>query len=233
MSDWWSYRPEDFLLFGPQVYWRLFQLANQAAWPLQVATTLFGLALLALLARPGGLSLPWTHRVAAGGLAALWIHTGWAFLLHRYVPVNWAAGYAVPLFALQAALLLGLAAVPGRLRVPAVWWPRRAVGTVLLAHGVVVHPLLAMAAGRPLRQSEVFGIAPDPTAIGTLGLLVAAVPGWPGALCLVLPLAWCLASAATLLALGGWEGWIPLGAALLALAARLWPVAATPAAGGD
>ena len=24
MSEWWTYRPEDFLLFSPRVYWRMF-----------------------------------------------------------------------------------------------------------------------------------------------------------------------------------------------------------------
>jgi len=37
MSEWWTYRPEDFLLFSPRVYWRLFELHNEALWPAQIA----------------------------------------------------------------------------------------------------------------------------------------------------------------------------------------------------
>jgi hypothetical protein len=38
MSEWWTYRPEDFLLFSPRVYWRMFELQNEVAcgpgnWP--------------------------------------------------------------------------------------------------------------------------------------------------------------------------------------------------------
>lgn len=63
----------------------------------------------------------------------------------------------------------------------------------------------------PLAQAEIFGIAPDPTALGTLGLLVLAegAPRTRRAL-LVAPLLWCLLSGATLLAMGSPEAWIML-----------------------
>jgi len=47
MQEWWSYRPGDFLLFSPRTYWRLFQLANEALWPLQIPVLLIGDAILA------------------------------------------------------------------------------------------------------------------------------------------------------------------------------------------
>ena len=75
-------------------------------------------------------------------------------------------------------------------------------------------------AGRSFAAAEVFGIAPDPTAIATLGLLaVASVSGpvWP---LLVVPLAWCLVSGATLYALRTPEAWIPLLSAGVAVASR-------------
>ena len=46
MQEWWSYRPGDFLLFSPRTYWRLFQLANEALWPLQIPVLLIGAAIL-------------------------------------------------------------------------------------------------------------------------------------------------------------------------------------------
>ena len=35
MSEWWTYRPSDFLMFAPRTYWRLFELHNEAWWPAQ------------------------------------------------------------------------------------------------------------------------------------------------------------------------------------------------------
>ncbi len=36
MPDWSTYRLEDFLLFSPRTYYRLFELHNAAVWPGQV-----------------------------------------------------------------------------------------------------------------------------------------------------------------------------------------------------
>ena len=48
MSEWWTYRPEDFLLFSPRVYWRMFELHNAALWPLHVLTLAAGLIIILL-----------------------------------------------------------------------------------------------------------------------------------------------------------------------------------------
>ena len=53
MSEWWTYRPSDFLLFSPRTYHRLFELYNREIWPAQLASLGRGLAMLALLQRPG------------------------------------------------------------------------------------------------------------------------------------------------------------------------------------
>ena len=62
-------------------------------------------------------------------------------------------------------------------------------------------------------QSEIFGIVPDPTVMGTLGLLLMA-EGSPRTL-LAAPLAWCLLGGATLLAMDSPEAWVLLPAAVL------------------
>ena len=52
MSEWWTYRFSDFVLFSPRVYYRLFELHNQALWPSQLLTVALGLAILFVLLRP-------------------------------------------------------------------------------------------------------------------------------------------------------------------------------------
>ena len=79
---------------------------------------------------------------------------------------------------------------------------------------------IGLISGRPILGAELFGIAPDPTAIATLALLLAAQPGRMTWLLLAPPLLWCTASAATLFALGAWEGWIPIAAVALTIAAQ-------------
>ena len=100
MSEWWTYRPGDMLLFSPRVYWRMFELQNAAVWPLQLVTLIAGLAMIFLIvARPNG-----HQRWIAFVLAVLWVFVGWTFLWYRYAAINWAMSYVAPLFALQSIL---------------------------------------------------------------------------------------------------------------------------------
>src|SRR4029450_4190009 len=54
MSEGWTYRAEDFLLFSPRVYWRMFELHNAALWPLHLLTLAAGLIIILLIARRRG-----------------------------------------------------------------------------------------------------------------------------------------------------------------------------------
>lgn len=52
MFEWWTYTLSDFLMFSPQVYYRLFELYNRALWPTQLLTVGAGVAILYLLIVP-------------------------------------------------------------------------------------------------------------------------------------------------------------------------------------
>jgi hypothetical protein len=69
------------------------------------------------------------------------------------------------------------------------------MGLVIFA--VVLHPLIAPLVGRPWSQVEIFAIAPDPTVVATLGVLIH-ISGWRKWLLLPIPLLWCLVSGATM-----------------------------------
>ncbi len=218
MSEWWTYRPEDFLMFAPRTYWRLFVLHNQAWWPAQVLAVLAGLGVVVALWRDTAFAL----RFATGVLALCCAFVAWAFLWQRYAEINWAASGFAWGFGAQAAGLLALAARSSL--VLATGRARRRVGLGLLFWAVLLHPLLALAMGRLWVQAEVFGLAPDPTAIAMLGVLlcVDAVARATRVLLAVLrmgALAWCAVSAATLGTMGSAQGWVMVGAGLVAAAA--------------
>jgi hypothetical protein len=218
MSEWWTYTPKDFLLFSPRVYWRMFELHNQAIWPLQIAALLLGAAILVWVVQPRR----WSDRAVAAALAAAWIWVAWSFLWNSYSVVNWAATYVAPLFAVEGLLLLWIGGLLGRLRFAANRTVPGVVGLALFLYALLLHPLVAKITGRPIEAAELFGIAPDPTAIATLGLVSMASRGAAAGLLLVVPSAWCIASWATLYAMGAGEGWIPLTALGLGIASRLW-----------
>lgn len=204
MSEWWAYRPEDLLLFSPRVFWRMFELHNTAFWPLHLATLAAGLAIVLLALRRSHGQVLWVALI----LAALWAFVGWSFLWNRYAAINWAIAYAAPAFGLQAMLLAIGGAARGGLA-----FDRRDIagwlGLVIAVIGVVVYPLVPSLFGRPWTSAEVFGIEPDPTAIATLGVLLAA-SGRLVPLLFPIPLLWLLLSGLTLRTMGDPQAWMPL-----------------------
>jgi hypothetical protein len=81
--------------------------------------------------------------------------------------------------------------------------------------------MIAPLTGRPWHQADIFGVAPDPTVLATLGLLLLA-HGRPRWELLVVPVLWCVISGATLWAMNSAEAWVPPAAAVLVLAVSLW-----------
>lgn len=206
MSDWWSYRPSDFLMFSPRIYWRLFESVNATWWPVQALLVAAALAWLVLRWRS---TLAPTMQAASGAAAVLgacWLMTAWLFLWERFAPINAAASAYAVAFALQGLGLLALAAGLRRAVPAAAPRTRSRVALALGLWALLGHPLLALGSGRPLAQAELFGLAPDPTVIATLAFLLL-VPPVSGVRRLTrilwwLPVAWCLVSAATLATMG-------------------------------
>ncbi len=215
MSEWWTYRPEDFLLFSPRVYWRMFELHNAALWPLQVLALAAGAIVLLLVARWPKSSARWLALL----LAALWIFVGWSFLWNRYVEINWAAVYVVPAFALEGVLFLVCGPLLNTLA-----FDRRGlaggIGYFMLVFAIAF-PLLAPLQGRGWTSSEVFGIAPDPTAVATLGLLLLA-RGRPLPWLLPVPVLWCVLSGTTLWTMGEPQAWVLYSALALTAFVLTW-----------
>jgi Family of unknown function (DUF6064) len=212
MPEWWTYSLTDFLLFSPRTYYRLVERHNLALWPAQIVALALAVAVAGLLRRP----TPARSRAIAGILAVLWAWVGWAFVARRYAAINWAASYLAWLFVAETLLLGWLGAAGGRLRFGWRRDPAGLVGGALFLGSVALYPVLAPALGRGWTQSELFGIAPDPTVLGTVGLLLMAEGSpHPRRALLAAPLAWCLLGGATLLAMESPEAWILLPVAVL------------------
>ena len=214
MSEWWTYRLTSFLLFSPRTYYRLLELYNVAIRPAQLAGLAIGLAIVALLIGKRG----YRDRIIAGLLAACWLWIAVAFHYQRYAQINWAATWFAVAFACQALLLVVVGLLPERFVLRhagsgALW-----IATSIVAVSILGYPMLAPLAGRPWTTAEIFGVAPDPTAIASVAVL-ALVRGRVRWLLLVIPVLWCAVAAATLWAMGAPEAFVVLAAGLVAL----WP----------
>jgi hypothetical protein len=213
-----SYALSDFLLFSQETYFRLFELYNRDLWPVHLAALALGLALLWLMRRPDERS----GRAAAAILVVTWAWVGWAFHLERYATINLAAPYFAVLFGIEALLLTWSGVIRGKLRF-AESGSIAAQGRTIAAHGrsiaaqagfgivafsVVINPLIGMLAGREWSQVSLFGLGPDPTAMATVGALLA-VRGKSRWLPIAFALAWCVVATLTAIAMGSIEGFGP------------------------
>jgi hypothetical protein len=210
MSEFWTYRPSDFLLFAPRTYYRLFELYNADIWPLQLVALLAGVAILALMRS----HVAWRGRAIAVILAACWLWVAWAFHWQRYAAINWTASYFAAAFAIEAVLLLWIGATRDGLTFDSSASLKVRAGIAIFLFGLMVQPVLGLLAGRSWLQVGVFGVAPDPTAVATLGLLCAS---GRTRIALLIPLLWCIVNGATLWALQSAEAFVLLGIAALAL----------------
>lgn len=228
MTEWWTYRLSDLLMFSPRTYYRMFELYNAEVWPGQFVALGTGVAIVVLCRQRSA----WAARVACAWLAACWFWVAWAFQWQRFATINWAAEWFAAAWAVEGALLL-YAGLTTRAHGDVRGGPARCVGLGLMSFALVAQPAIGVLSGRPWLQAEVFGLAPDPTAIFTLGLLLhlrsaqasstaAARPApapawalWP------IPLAWCAVGAATLWTMQAPQAWLmPLAAVLALFAAR-------------
>ncbi|WP_077001466.1 DUF6064 family protein [Variovorax sp. KK3] len=197
MSTWLSYRPSDFLLFSAQTYHRLFELYNLELWPAQVVAAALALVLIWLVSKGPAAA----GRVACVLLAACWFWVAWAFHLQRYATINWAATWFAAGFAAQGVLLALAAGIEWQKARGA----RHGLGLALLGFAVFVEPWLGLALrGRSWTEAELFAMTPDPTAVGTIGLLLTLRPAsagssivWPSRLLWPIPLLWCVVAALT------------------------------------
>jgi hypothetical protein len=213
VGAWTTYQLSDLLLFAPRVYYRVFERINEEAWPLHFLLALFGLAMLAVMARPGVARV----RAIFMLLGANWISLAWFFFARHYATINWAAEWIAPTFLLQGVLLIVIGAWPRALAYAVTNSPPRlAIVGMVLALAVAGYPLIALSIGRPIDQAEFFGIFPDPTTVATLAFL-ALLRGTVFRLAAIIPFLWCIVTGLTLWTMGDPAFWVApvLGSSVL------------------
>ncbi|TWO72792.1 hypothetical protein FN976_04465 [Caenimonas sedimenti] len=193
MSEWWSYGLSDFLMFAPGTYWRFVELHNREYWPGPLVAGILGLAAWWITARQGPGGQRWMMLL----LAAAWFWVGWAFYWDRLAQIHLAAPLLAGAALVQGALLVAVGLVPQHSEPRPISLRMRRASLAAALGAIVLYPWAGLLTGRPLAQAEVFGWMPDPTALGTLGL-VFAVPAlrlWQRGLLAVLPALFMLAGA--------------------------------------
>ncbi|MEQ9815475.1 MAG: DUF6064 family protein [Azospirillaceae bacterium] len=155
--------------FTVDAFFAVFADYNAAIWPLQILAYLGGLVALLLLRNPSRHA----DAVILSILAAMWLVNGVAYHLGHFTAINPAAWLFGTLFMLQAALV-------GAAR----WlWPSlaiftqkprwvRLVAAILIAYALVLYPAIGHLAGHRYPAVPLFDVAPCPTTIFTIGVLL-------------------------------------------------------------
>jgi len=156
------------LPFTTRDFFAVFAGYNAEIWPAQiVAYLLGGLVLIAV-------TLRWRHAAsfALGVLAVFWAWNGIAYHFYHFAIINPAAYGFTALFLAQAGLLAAAAFYSEPLRVEPARPLYAVVAWALILYAVAVYEWLGHLAGHGLMDGPMFGVAPCPTAIFTIGILL-------------------------------------------------------------
>lgn len=156
--------------FTVEQFLAVFARYNEAIWPLQVVATGAGIALVVLALRRGGAS----HRAVLPVLAAMWLVNGVGYHGLYFARINPVAIAFAAAFVVQAVLLAGAAVRSPGLRFCAGRDRVALAGLVLAVFALALYPLLGVMAGQRWPAVPAFGVAPCPTTIYTIGLLLMA-----------------------------------------------------------
>lgn len=194
MSEWWTYRLSDFLMYTHSTFERLLEAYNAWLFPAQALAIIAGTWLVWAAWRGSARQL----QMALGVLGASWLWVAWAFFYTRLATIDLAAPNYAYGFAIEGVLLLWTGWRFGKARCSPLL-PQRRWGAAIIAIAVFVLPLTAPLLGGSWKAMAIFGLTPDATALATLGMIIAlSTARWLS----MIPLLWCIASGALLWNLG-------------------------------
>lgn len=173
------------LPFTPETFLSLFAQYNAAIWPLQIAAAAAGLVVFGAAIQP----FRGSDRLAAGLLAAMWLWTGIGWHWQFFATISFFAPAFALLFVAQGLLLAWTGVVRGRLAFRLRPGAAGFAAMGLMVWAFLVYPLTGWLAGHAWPAAPVFGVAPSPTTIFTMGALLALAGRTPGHL-VVLPVLW-------------------------------------------
>lgn len=194
MGDLISYQLSDFILFSQAVYYRQFEIYNLNIWPLQIVAILFSLVITYTLWK----NPVWAGRLVSTVLIASWLWVAFAFLYQRFYQIHIVADWYALGFVLQAGLITWYGVFKNQFTLFVRSQFRIKIATSLLFVTFILYPFVAFITGRSWMQFEMFALAPDPTVLSTLAILLfykARVVLY------VIPIIWMLLSTMTLLAM--------------------------------
>jgi hypothetical protein len=164
----------------------LFRTYNPAIWPMQMIAYLLALAAFFLVLKPTQKSSRYVLLI----LSFLWLWNGIVFCCIFWGPVS-APAYAFGVLLIIQGLLFGADIFRRKIFFRSKADVYSITGIVFLVYAAFVYPLIGSLVGHGYPSGPILGVAPCPTTIFTLGLLMMTRVKVPGYL-LIIPLLWAL-----------------------------------------
>jgi hypothetical protein len=184
------------LPFTSEQFFAVFAAYNAAIWPAQIAAYGLGLAVVGMLLWDSMIG----KRLILFILAGIWAWNGIVYHFGFFTPINPIGRGFSALFLLQAILFVASATSANDLRFKVRWDLRSTIGLGLILYALLIYEVIGYASGHGLMKGPLFGVAPCPTTIFTIGVLLLANGRWVIWLAII-PIMWSLigSSAAGLL----------------------------------
>lgn len=191
----------------------VFVAYNAAIWPAQIVAFVLGLLAVLALAQ----ERPLAGRMILSILALMWAWNAIGYHLMFFSAINPAANLFAGFFVIQALLLAGVAVAAQGVLFRIGRDHRSVAGFSFVIYAILIYPVLGIWAGHGLMAGPLFGVAPCPTTIFTMGMLLFARGRWVAWLSII-PCVWSFAGLAAALQLGIPEDLgMPVGAVVLAI----------------
>ena len=179
--------------FTTEQFFGVFVAYNAAIWPAQIGAYVLGLVAIASL---------WRRRpkLVLAMLALMWLWNAIGYHYLFFSSTNPAAKLFAGLFALEAVLLAVRAVATQSLSFRLARDFRTTAGLFLIVYALAIYPALGWWAGHGFMAGPMFGVAPCPTTIFTIGVLLPARGRWVVWLSVV-PILWSIIGLAATLQL--------------------------------
>lgn len=192
-----SFSLRDLLIFSPESYFKLFELSNKALWPLHIPFGLLAIIAIVVLYK----RQHFATQFYLAWLGLVWGFVGYSYFGVFYSQISTYAHYVNYFFWAEALLLFLYAFVANHesiysIKTPLGKW-RIISGYSLIVYGVFIHPMVSLFIwNQSIIRLELFSIAPDPTAIATIGFTLL-LPARGYLILVVIPSLWLLLSIMT------------------------------------
>jgi hypothetical protein len=164
----------------------VFEQYNTAIWPTQILAYLLGVACLVLAVQRSAMC----DRILSAILALFWVWIGTVYHMVYFSQINPAAWAFGALFIGQAIVFLLVGVLRHDISYRFSLNAYGVVGILLFLYAMLVYPLVSAALGHRYPETPMFGVAPCPATIFTLGLLLWARNGRLPLYVVAIPFIW-------------------------------------------